>query len=109
MPESLEDKKRRLFRERGSTCECCHVEPATEMHHCLCHRMKGNKGLNDEENLQLVGENCHHVNGKANGAANRDMFWRMQCERYGRKHMHEWLARLDLKIKPHYGGEDDTE
>jgi hypothetical protein len=102
MTESWEDKKRRLLRERGWTCECCGDEPATELHHVFCHRMKGKRGLDDEENLQLVGEKCHHVNGKANGNANCRAFWIIQCTRYGRRRMREWLARLDVKIKPIY-------
>jgi hypothetical protein len=100
--------KERLMQERGYICECCNDEPMTELHHCIFHRMKDHPELDCKENFQGVGERCHHRNGKANSYVNKVAFWAAQCERYGEDHMIEWLAGLDIKIKPRFERINDT-
>jgi hypothetical protein len=90
------------FNARGSLCEICGERPWTDPHHCLIHGMKKYPQLDVPENIQLVCRSCHN-DGPANSNDNRVLFWNMQCQRYGRRHMRDWIEYLPLKIKPIYG------
>jgi hypothetical protein len=91
---------REQFAARGIRCEICDERPWMDAHHCLIHGAKRYPQLDVPENLQLVCRRCHET--VANGDENRRRFWQMQCQRYGRKHMREWLLRLPMKVKPIY-------
>ena len=95
--QKREELTRQLLEERGLLCEICQERPATELHHCLFHRMKGHKELDVAENHQLTCLICH--GSVANSHDNERQFWAKQCERYGEKHMLDWWESVDLRIK----------
>lgn len=89
--------KQELINERGGVCEICgNPSPILELHHCLFHRMKGVKELDEKFNLQVVCQACHKLH--ANGYENRRMFYEEQVRRYGDE-MKEWMDRVPLKVK----------
>ncbi len=95
------DITQQVIAERGQECEKCAVSgPLDPPHHGVIWRLKGaNKILNVKYNLLLLCQKCHkwfHDN-KHEGIR---LAWSMLVERYGYKVMCDWLAGLDLKIKP---------
>ena len=96
---------RRLIKERGAICEVegCH-NLAVEAHHCLYRRRRGKHPvpeLDQDENLQLVCYEDHHITGIADSHENKVAFWHKQCERYGHEHMVSWHEGLPIKVKEH--------
>ena len=86
---------------RRPICEVCWSRPATQLHHCLVHRMKGHPELTCEENLQPICERCHTSGEqRANSMENRIAFANIQIER-GFK-IGEWYRSLPLKVKEHW-------
>lgn len=94
----------RLIAERFQPM--CEVEgctnPAEEAHHVFYGRRKGVPELDVDENFQLVCVDCHKFSGKAKTYENKRQFWKVQCERYGTKHMKEWNESLPLKVKERF-------
>lgn len=89
--------KEAILNERGWLCEICENPTSQpELHHCLFHRMKGIKELDEKFNLQVVCPACHSLH--ANDYENRRAFWDAQVRRYGGE-MQEWFDRLPLKVK----------
>lgn len=89
-----------LIRKRDWMCEWCRVNRATDLHHCLIPRMKGKKELDVEENLMICCHKCHVGKELLDTQEVKEYFWNVQCERYGHKHMTDWVKSLPLKIKP---------
>jgi len=86
---------------RGTDCEMCHIRPATQRHHCLYHRKKGVKELDEEYNIMIVCEKCHLYDGTPNSHETKVAFWNTQCARYGKERMLAWHRRVSLKVKEH--------
>lgn len=87
-------QKKELIEERGYECEHCGGDPE-HAHHAIMNRKKGVKELNDPRNLILVCRRCHK-----HGWEYRKRAWRINCERYGRKNMIDWLENIPLINKP---------
>ena len=85
--------------KRGELCEWCGLNPATEKHHALVHRMKDHPELDDERNIMLVCHNCHE-SGWVNSYGARVMFWYRQKERY--PDIKDWYSGLELKVKENF-------
>ena len=84
---------------KRSICEMCGVRQATELHHCIIHRRKGNPKLDAEENLMPVCHQCH-MEAKVNSREVRKKFWKEQIKRgYD---MHAWYNSLGLKYKEYF-------
>jgi hypothetical protein len=88
-----------IRRDRGGWCQACGCAPWTELHHCLLHRSKDHPELDCIENLEAVCSDCHPF---CNGWAHRVKFYRSQCALYGSDRMREWLAGVNLKIRPRF-------
>ena len=50
-----------IIAKRGEYCQVCYWNKATELHHCIVHRRKGNKKLDDPRNLEAVCHECHQL------------------------------------------------
>lgn len=81
-------------------CNYCHVRPATELHHCLLHRIKGRPELDHPFNLEPVCHACHQ-SGIVNGYEHRRAFYAQQVRRYGDE-FRRWWVDLPMKVKPCY-------
>jgi len=89
--------KRELFDERGQRCESGSGKLAHDAHHCLIGRRKRFPELDCPENIALVNHD-DHILGKFDTLEWRRYFWKRQCDRYGEKHMMEWVNSLPVKL-----------
>lgn len=95
-----------LYWERGDKWLHCEIEGCKkfpyELHHVFQHGIKGlEKYLDVKYNLQWVCK-AHH-DSIANSEENENYFWGVQCARYGRDFMENWMNSLPFKIElPHY-------
>ena len=97
--ETWTQLKARLIDERGSLCERCRINNATDLHHSLIGRMKRKPELNVEYNAELLCKECHANKGNY---IQRYRFWQKQCRRYGEEVMREWYDNLPLIIKERF-------
>ena len=97
--ETWTQLKARLIDERGSLCERCRINNATDLHHSLIGRMKRKPELNVEYNAELLCKECHANKGNY---LQRYRFWQKQCQRYGEEVMREWYDGLSLLIKERF-------
>lgn len=70
---------------RGNACENC-GSPFTfnntpQRHHCLHGRVKGKPEFDEEVNIELLGSNCCHLNGKCDTFEHRQEFAMRQINR----------------------------
>ena len=84
---------------RGNCCENCGA-PFTfnntpQRHHCLHGRVKGHPEFDEPVNIELLGSQCCHLNGKGDTFEHRQEFAMRQINRgYDVK---AWYESLDLK------------
>jgi len=88
-----------IVAKRGKYCEACYWNIGTELHHCIVHRRKGNKKLDDPRNLELLCKECHSM-GFVNSYEHRCGFWKRQVKRG--ELMSEWYDSLNLKTKERF-------
>lgn len=93
------EEKRRLFTERGHTCERCGLQMATDLDEGIVTR--GNmRGFSQDQkrlafascNLFLLCADCNR-----NQAHQREWAFGQSCRRYGENKIREWYASLGLK------------
>lgn len=88
-----------LLEERGRQCELCgKVSAVLDLDHAIVSKKKGHPELDDEKNYIVLCRNCHF--NKKKGWEYIKWAWRVNCARYGRLTMIEWLKSVDLITKP---------
>ena len=87
-------RKRRIY-----LCECGCQQIADDRHHCLIPNLKNFPMLDVEENIVLVNHWEHTDKRKFDCLEWRQRFWDIQCRRYGKEHMQEWLDGLPDKLR----------
>ena len=93
------DEKQRLFRERGTICERCRMQPAQDLDEGCVPRCDM-RGFSLEQrriafssaNLFLLCVDCNR-----NQAHQREWAFEQSCSRYGEQAVREWYGSLDLK------------
>ena len=91
--------KQKIIDERGPLCESGSGKVGHDLHHCLIPRQKRYRAwLDVPENLMLANHQ-DHIRGDFDTWQWRCKFWAMQCKRYGRAHMLEWIGGLPVKLK----------
>lgn len=75
-------------------CEMC-GRPATDRHHCLYHRRKGDTWRNHPYNIEWLCRECHE---HANSYEHRCDFWRRQVKRYGQAFL-DWHNSVPVKVR----------
>jgi len=87
-----------FINERGRFCENCGIPydryNKAERHHCLIHRKKGGRQLDNEINIELVCHRCH-VMGMVNSYAHRREFAMRQINRGF--DVKSWYESLNLR------------
>lgn len=78
-------------------CDCGCGQQGEDWHHALIHRMKRYPCLNDPRNLVCV-NHWEHISRKFDTLEWRKKFWKLQCKRYGKQRMQEWLDSLPEKL-----------
>lgn len=94
--------KLKIIRERGPYCEYCQVRQGTQLHHCLIRRDKRFPELDCEQNLMLCCAYCHTEKRLLDSWEVSLAFWDIQCARYGKQEMLNWLKELPLRSKPNF-------
>lgn len=74
----------------GQFCDSGTLAIGTDIHHCLIGRLKGYPVLDDYRNYALVNPWMHQQRIFDNQKW-RKYFWDLQCKRYGRFAMLEWV------------------
>lgn len=99
------EQKLELLEQRGYKCENCGTEISNdyEVQHCLFHRVKGMKILDDPRNLMIVCKACHPF---TNSHEVRCQFWEKQVIRYGVAKMVAWYNQVKIAGKPRFWEED---
>lgn len=80
-------------------CELC-GKPATERHHCLVGRKRGQAWRDHPYNLESLCHKCH-AGGIVNSYEHRRLFFAKQLGRYG-DDFRKWWDALTMKVKPIY-------
>jgi len=93
------EEKARLWTERGSLCERCRVQLATDLDEGIvprCDMMgfsKGQKRIAFAScNLFLLCADCNR-----NQAHQREWAFEQSCQRYGEDKVRQWYSSLELK------------
>lgn len=81
----------------GYLCEHCHERPATDFDHIFFGRRKEYPELDVKYNGLLSCNPCN-VARVGNNRDFRQLYWTMQCERYGAETMLEWLESIPYKL-----------
>ena len=86
--------------QRYPVCECCGFRKATEVHHCLYHRIKGRDELDCIQNCSAVCHHCH-MDGKVNSYEYQVKHW--EKRRLEGFDMARWLDNLGWYSKEYWG------
>ena len=86
-------------RYNGKDCE----RRGTQRHHGLIRTGKG--FLDVLINYQLVCMTCHTDTGRADSKENHVYFYTLQCDRYGKEVVDNWIGGLPFKVRPDVLGE----
>jgi len=90
-----------LAEMRGYVCEICNKRRGTQRHHGLVRRNKRyKKQLDVLINYQLACHTCHTETCEADSKENHINFYRIQCNRYGKEVVDNWIKSLPYKIPP---------
>ncbi len=97
--------KNEIIKKRGYRCEVCDSTDNLQLNHFLFGRrvIKGKrmKELDDERNFRVECARCHMEKRRATHEDKVD-FWRLQCQRYGRENMIQWLQSIPIKAREKY-------
>ena len=93
-------EKERLLRERGTICERCRMQPATDLDEGIIPRCD-QRGLSLEQRriafascgLFLLCAKCNREE-----AHQREWAFGQACQRYGEQEVRAWYASLQLKV-----------
>ena len=93
-------EKERLLRERGTICERCRMQPATDLDEGIIPRCD-QRGLSLEQRriafascgLFLLCAKCNREE-----AHQREWAFEQACQRYGEQKVRAWYASLQLKV-----------
>lgn len=95
---------RHMTAHASEPCWWCKMRRATEWHHIILHRRRGDQGRNHPYNLAHVCHECHE-SGALNDYEARLRWWTYVSRKYGGVNVMTWYLSVPIKgTRERYSG-----